>query len=89
MTIRPAIAAPISDLDSAKAWIDGLVAADLDFHFEDSPETIVTGPAMAPTFTADECAILRLRVDTLYALDWQGYECPIGYMLEVLEKAGR
>jgi hypothetical protein len=82
MIINPALSAPIHDFESAKAWIRGLRPAGLEFHFEDSPETIVNEKGQR-TFTDDECVVVRERVEQLYSFDWGRYECPIGYMIEV------
>jgi hypothetical protein len=78
---------PITTLDQAKAWIAALYAADMMFHFEDSPDSIVKGATGEALFTADEAGAVSERVAELYALDWAlaGHECPIGYALEVME----
>lgn len=89
MTIRPAIAAPISDLASAKAWIDGIVNAGLDFHFDDNPDSIVNLRTGESTFTPAEWPILRQRVASLRSFDsadWAAFDCPIGYMIHALEQ---
>lgn len=79
--LRAPIIARIDDLVSAKAWIRGLLAAGLDFHFEDSPETVVNDSGRV--FTDEECPTLRAQVEHLYSFEWDDYECPIGYMLAV------
>ncbi len=89
MTERPDFRTPIRTLDDAKAWVERLHAADLMFHFEDSPETIGNHDSLGRwvyTFGPEECADLRLRLAELYALDWKpaGEECPIGYALTIM-----
>lgn len=77
---------PLTTVDAAKAWIESLVAADMMFHFEDDPETIVNGTKGTMLFTDDEAGDVRDRVEELYSMDWStvGHECPIGYALEVM-----
>lgn len=82
---------PIANIDQGKAWIEALHAANLMFHFEDSPETIFNYSAgyavnHGRTFTDEQCPLIRNRVAELYDLDWSvtGHECPIGYALEVM-----
>lgn len=83
---------PLKAIEQAKAWIEALHAADLLFHFEDSPETIhYYAPGYVDhgrTFTDAQCKLLRKRVAELYDLDWSpaGHECPIGYALEVMDR---
>ena len=79
---------PITTIEEAKAFIENLNAADMLFHFEDSPETIISGKTGVELFTAEECPMVRVRVGELYDLDWSvsGHECPIGYALEVMDR---
>lgn len=81
--IRPAIAVPIADFESAKAWIRGISDAGLMFHFEDSAETIFDIRTMERTFSDDEAPIVRERVAALYGFDWGEFDCPIGYALAI------
>lgn len=85
-TLLPAnLRAPIRDLDDAKRWIRDLCAAGLDFHFDDSPETIVSGRTNEPIFDEGGAEIVRARLLELYDFDWGPvHECPIGFMLEVI-----
>jgi hypothetical protein len=77
-----ALLAPITDLPSAKAWLDALCAADLSFHLEDSPETVINVRTDERVFRDEDCALLRERVSTLYGFeDWGVFNCPIGYLL--------
>lgn len=82
------IRAPITDLATAKAWIEALHAADLMFHFEDSPDSIVQADG-EPLFFERDFQLIRDRVDALYALEWGPrpgmgyYYCPIGYSLSL------
>ncbi len=75
----------IVSLGTAKAWLDELVRRGLDFHFEDSPETVWDIRTGKRTFADHEVPIIRDRVRELYAIDWapEGVECPIGYVLKI------
>lgn len=79
-------ATSITTIAQGKAFIEALHAAEMMFHFEDSPENIISGATGGPLFTEAESKMVRQRVDELYALDWAaiGHECPIGYALEVM-----
>jgi hypothetical protein len=89
ITITDALRAPITDLASGKAWIDALHAADAVFHFEDDPGNI-TQAGGGDLFADEDVALIRERVDALYAIEWgpkpgMGREyCPIGYSLTLL-----
>lgn len=77
----------ITTLEEAKAFIDGLVAVDAMFHFDDSPETIF-GPT-GRLFTDEEAALVRQRLDEVYGFDFGQHGCPIGYSLDVTEPGWR
>ena len=78
---------PLRTIEQGKAWIAALQAADMMFHFEDSPETIISMATDAPLFTKADAKLVAMRVAELYAMDWAtvGHECPIGYALEVMD----
>lgn len=79
----------ITTLDEGKAWIRDLIALDLMFHFDDDPETIVEIKKDDRTFSDAEAASIRLRLDELYGLDFEGAGgCPIGYALILQEGEG-
>lgn len=82
---------PITTIDAAKTFIESLHAADMMFHFEDSPETIISGATGDMLFTGEEAEQVTERVAELYALDWSvvGEECPIGYALTIMEPGWR
>lgn len=81
-TLPEALRAPITDLASAKAWLDALIGADLSFHLEDSPETIIQGRTGEDLFYKKDCPLIRSRVEALYSFsDWGVFGCPIGYLL--------
>ena len=86
---KPDFTTPLTTIDQAKAWIEALVAADMLFHFEDSPETIgnMVSGEWVDLFTKTEAKQVRKRVAELYAMDWSvvGEECPIGYALTITE----
>jgi hypothetical protein len=87
---KPNLSAALRTIEDGKAFIEALHGADMMFHFEDSPETIIKGRSDEPLFTRTEAKQVRDRVAELYAMDWAtvGHECPIGYALEVMERAG-
>jgi hypothetical protein len=76
---------PLTTIDAARAWIKALSDAEMSFHFEDDPETIIKGLSGERLFTDEEVPHVRARVAELYGMDWSavGHECPIGYLLEV------
>lgn len=81
--MRPDFATPLKTVAAAKAWIKSLHDADLMFHFEDSPETIISGATGTDLFTKAESKLVRKRISELYSFDWGHYGCPIGYALVV------
>lgn len=81
MTLPQTLTSPIETLDDGKRWINALAVAGLLFHFEDSPDSIVTGLDGKPLFEPDDVPLIERQVAALYRLDW-GDSCPIGYALE-------
>lgn len=79
---------PIVDLDAAKAFCDDLIAHDLVFHFEDSPDTIIKGAGGERLFSDAEAEVIAVRVAELYKQNWGEHECPIGYVLDVTDGTG-
>lgn len=76
----------IVDLPDAKRWIEDLEKANLMFHFEDDPSTIIEGLSDCNLFTPEEATEVRKRVAELYVLDWpKEFECPIGYALHLID----
>jgi hypothetical protein len=89
--IPEALKAPITDLASAKAWIEALRAADLSFHFDDSPETVINLRSTeedARVFHDADCPLIRERVGQLYDHEWGVFDCPIGFLLAIEAEAG-
>lgn len=85
-----ALRAEIKDRATGEAWIKALCDADMHFHLEDSPGTIICGGGH-PTciggrlFRRADERLINERVAALYRLDWgPENECPIGFMLDVL-----
>lgn len=74
---------PIPDIDAACAFLDELIAADMAFHLEDDPSTIIRGISGDRLFNRSEANAVRQRVEELYSFDWSSKdeECPIGYIL--------
>jgi hypothetical protein len=81
--LRP-VAAPITDFDSAKRYIEGLVYAGLNFHLGGDPSEVVHSETGRRVFTDEETPILRERVRQLHSFNWGEYECAIGYMLHAI-----
>jgi hypothetical protein len=78
---------PIRTIEQAKRWIEALHAADLMFHFEDSPDDIgnlIDGAAWQRTFSDVQAATIARQRDRLYRFDWGSFDCPIGYALHLI-----
>lgn len=75
---------PLTTIEEAQAFIKSLVAEGKDFHLEDDPDEIINGKTGCMLFTEEEADLVRQRVDELYAFDWGICDCPIGYMLDVI-----
>jgi hypothetical protein len=86
-TLTPLLERPVTSEDEAKAWITELHAQGLMFHFDDSPETVGTfvGGQWRDLFTPEQCVIIRARLDEVYHFEFEGYDCPIGYALHVMD----
>lgn len=78
---------PLTTIDDGKAWIEALARSGRMFHFEDSPETIVTGLDGKPLFSAHEARHVKARIAELYAFNW-GETCPLGFYLSHCEDWG-
>jgi hypothetical protein len=72
--------APIRNVYQAMKYIQFLIKTDQMFHFEDSPESIVSIATGEPSFPEFLWEDISNRVRDMYALDWSimGTECPIG-----------
>lgn len=79
--IRPCISAEVTDLASAKAYIEGLVAAGLSYHFDDAPEEVINGRTGESIFTEDEWPVLRDRVAKLRTFNYGEHDCLFGYLI--------
>lgn len=78
------LAKPITDRAEGEAFIALLHANSLMFHFEDDVHDIIWGElAEAPTYS--QLCLLDQRRDELYELEWDEYECPIGYALHIMK----
>lgn len=90
MTLPAEILKPITDLASAKQWIADLTDADLDFHFDDSPETVIHYPTGERIFADEDCPTITNQVAALYAenIDWGVYEDPFGYIIAYRKEKG-
>lgn len=82
-------AKPVTTLDEGKAWINELIRLDMMFHFDDSPDTIITDLGGERLFSDEEAEVVADRVSELYQLDWGVHECPIGYALDQTDDGWR
>lgn len=83
----PFFKTPITSLELGKSFLKQIVINDICFHLEDPPHDIIKhqpGKKTARLFTDQECIYLNQRVKELYSLDWENDECPIGYLLTLL-----
>lgn len=79
---------PVTNRATGEAWIKALFAAKMAFHFEDDPADIINVHENEETFLDADLDFLREQVAALYALEWDGYDCPIGFLLAVMAFAG-
>lgn len=84
--MREFLKAPVTDLESAKAYITALVRNGLDYHLDDDPGDL-TDAMHERVFGAAEVPFVRRRVARLYAMPWpREISCPIGYMTLAMER---
>lgn len=83
-----ALRAPVTDTNSAIAWLDALIAAEMSFHLEDSPEDIIHIRTDEPLFSPEDVPLIRERVGELYGVEWGVFSCPIGYILAAQAERG-
>lgn len=81
--LPPELRVPITDRASGEAWIRSLKEADLDFHFEDDPASIIYMRTGEPIFASEDVPLIRVAVHELYQLDWGEHDCPIGFLLSL------
>lgn len=79
----------ITTVEEAKAFIAGLVALDMMFHFEDSPKTIISTVTGGRLFTDEEAVLVRQRLEEVYGFDFGDEDCPIGYSLDLTNPGWR
>jgi hypothetical protein len=65
---------PINTVDAAHKWIEDLVALDLDFHFDDPPETIEYGLTGRRVFTDAEVPLVNARINELFGFDFDPFD---------------
>lgn len=75
----------IKGRDEAIRFIAALVAAGLDFHFDDSPETIINGRTGQPLFMPSEYNVVRTRIAELFKF----LRDPFVTLLDELRRTGR
>lgn len=75
---------PITNRAEGEAFIFSLIGSNLLFHFEDNPLDVVNDLSGTFTFTMREALTLAKRVRELYALDWDKWDCPLGFALHVI-----
>lgn len=76
---------PIETYKQAAQFIEALVAADMHFHLEDDTSKIININTNERVFTDEEANDVDRRLQELYSLDWSKHDCPIGYMLKLME----
>lgn len=72
MTILPCMLKPIASAADADSFTRAMVAAGKDYHYDDSPETIVDAATGARVFSDAECEALTARMGEIYGLP--GYD---------------
>jgi|TARA_R110001583_G_scaffold11711_1_gene52655 hypothetical protein len=81
----------LENIEQAKAWIEKLVDAGKEFHFDDDPHEVIDygkrdeHGVCARVFTDDEADLICKRLDEMAGMDWGEHECPIGYVLHLQE----
>jgi hypothetical protein len=85
MALPEACRVSITDRPSGEAWLRALVGAGLEFHLEDDPGDIINIRTGEDVFAREDVAWLRDCRDALYDLEWGEYDCPIGFMLDLIE----
>jgi len=78
----------ITNLAEGKAYIKWLCESGNSYHLEDDAADIgnfIEAGIFVPTFNPDDAAEYNARAEELYGLDWGEHDCPIGYMLLVLD----
>lgn len=85
VTLPDALRVPITDRPSGEAWLRAIVGAGIEFHLEDDPGDIINLRSGESLFALDDAPWLRDCRDALYDLDWAEYDCPIGFMLGLIE----
>lgn len=79
---------PIATIEDGKAYIDWLCESGNSYHLEDDAAEIgrfIEAGVFVPSFTLEDAAEYNARAEELYQLDWGEHDCPIGYMLVVLD----
>lgn len=84
-SVRDYLSMSITDLQTGKQYIAGLVDYGTTFHLEDNPAEIICSHNGELLFTKAEVPIVRERVKQLYALKWSKRDggCPIGFMMKI------
>lgn len=85
------IAMPVTTRPEAEAWIEALMAAGLDYHFDDGAVDCLHGNGLV---TYDDAVAINLHVQACY-IAWEQsgadlyHDCPIGHCLKVLARQSR
>lgn len=78
----------ITTVDEGKAYIKWLCESGNSYHLEDDASDIGnfnSAGEFIPCHSEEDATEFNARAEELYELDWAEYDCPIGYMLEVLD----
>lgn len=86
-----ALRVPITDLASAKAWVETLYREEMSFHFEDDPADIISyapGDDGTPLFDPEDIPVVAAALEAAYELEWGAFSCPIGFLLALMAEGG-
>lgn len=90
VVLTPALRAPVTDMDTAKAFIRELQRLNLDHHFDDGAMVCLFENGVVARLDA---VFIDRQVANCYDA-WQRdgrdlmEDCPIGYLLEISREAG-
>jgi len=72
---------PIQTDADAKRFVEALVKAELDWHFDDCAVDCLH--ETNPHVSREDAELLNAQRDRLYDFKWGSAKCPIGYVLQL------